>query len=196
MPEENSPPFFESDDIAARVEKFLEKRFFCSPWSKFLRRDFLIANKIFLPQMKIADDILWTFKIICLAEKILRVPSRLYVHRANNLSVSRLERPPKETVSLWINPLITAAELFEEFMSTLEYFKRSPDRRLQVLIFFLDVGFLDDIEKFLEQIHPAEVYEIILKDFSAAGSSHPALIAGLIVMLIIHRHTLKERSNS
>ena len=186
---------FESDNLHERMKKFLDKRFFCSPWTKFLRRRLLIDNAITLPQMKIADDILWTLKIICLAKKILRIPSRLYVHRNNSLSVSKRARFPEKRIELYASPLIIAVEMFEDFMSGMEFFARNPDLRLKVLMFFVEILFRD-IEKDLISLKPAQVYEIFLREFSKAGSSHPALIGCLIVMMNIYHQTLKEKENS
>lgn len=184
----------ESDDLDERVRKFADARFFCSPWSKFLRRQFLIDNAITLPQMKIADDILWTFKIICLAEKILRVPARVYVHRHNELSVSRCKRTPEKQLEFHASPMIIAVEMFEDFMSSHEFFKHNPDRRLQVLMFFMRILF-GDIENDLKSLAPAQVYEIFLREFTAAKSTHPALISCLIVMVNIYYQTLKEKAS-
>ncbi len=185
----------ESDDVAERVKKFVEKHFFCSPWSKFLRRQLLIDNNITLTRMKIADDILWTFKIVCFAKKILRIPAQIYVHRSNKLSISRRTRIPEKRIELYASPMIIAVEMFEEFMSGIDLFARNPDLRLQVLMFFLQILF-DDIENDLKSLMPAQVYEIFLREFAAAGSSHPALISCLIVMMNIHYQTLKEREKS
>ncbi len=181
----------ESDDLAERVDKFCESRFFCSPWSKFLRRQFLIDNAITLPQMKIADDILWTFKIVCLAKKILRVPARLYVHRSNTLSISKLKRTSEKRLELYASPMIVAVELFEEFMSRHEFFTHNPDCRLQVLMFFMRILFRD-IERDLISLTPAQVYEIFRREFAAAKCTHPALISCLVVMVNIYYQTLKE----
>ena len=186
---------FESDNLSERVEKFLDKRFLCSPWSKFLRRDLLVDNDIKLPQMKIADDILWTFKIVCFAEKILRVSSRLYVHRQNSESVSRRKRTPQENIILSVSPLVDTLELFEEFMSSFELFRQNPDLRLRVLILFLRILF-DDLDDDLKRMKPADVYEIILREFSAVGIAQPALSACLIVMTNIYLQTLKAKETS
>ncbi|MBR3746763.1 MAG: hypothetical protein IKN27_07375, partial [Selenomonadaceae bacterium] len=175
------------------VEKFLQQRFACSPWAKFFRRDFLIDNAITLPPMKVADDIIWTFKIICLAEKILRIPERLYVHRNNSRSVSNSAKSPQQTVKLWISPLITISERLEQFMNTLDFFKENPNARLRMQIYFVKLSFID-IRDALKSLKPAEVYEIIFREFSEAGSSQAALIACLIVMTNIYKRTLEERT--
>ena len=184
----------ESDDVAERVKKFVEKHFFCSPWSKFLRRQLLIDNNITLPRMKIADDILWTFKIVYFAKKILRIPAQIYVHRSNKMSISRRTRIHEKRLEFYASPMIIAVEMFEEFMSGIELFARNPDLRLQVLMFFLQILF-DDIENDLKSLKPAQVYEIFLREFKA-NSTHPALISCLIVMMNIYHQTLKEREKS
>ena len=184
----------ESDNVVERVKKFVEKHFFCSPWSKFLRRQLLIDNNITLPRMKIADDILWTLKIICFAKKILRIPAQIYVHRTNKMSISRRTRIPEKRLELYASPMIIAVEMFEEFMSSIDLFARNPDLRLRVLMFFLQILF-DDIEKDLKSLMPAQVYEIFLREFKA-NSTHPALISCLIVMMNIYHQTLKEREKS
>ncbi len=62
-------PTFESENIFERMEKFLSSKFCWAPWAKFFRRDFLADNKIFLPQMTIADDVIHMFEIYLLGEK-------------------------------------------------------------------------------------------------------------------------------
>lgn len=183
----------ESDNLAERLEKFLDQRFFCSPWSKFLRRDLLVDNAITLPQIKIADDIIWTFKIICAAKKILRISSRLYVHRDHKNSWSRCPRTPKESLNLYLSPLLDGTELFEEFMTAQAFFRRNPNLRLRMLMFFVSI-LLQETEADLKRLTPAEVYEMVLQKFSAAGSSHPALIACLFVMMNIYKNSLQEKS--
>ena len=195
LPNENSAAIFESDELVARVEKFLNKRFFCSPWSKFLRREFLVDNSITLPQMKIGDDILWTFKIVCLAKKILRVPARVYVQRNNSLSISRRKRSPEQLLTFYTSPLSIGVELLAKFMRDIEVFKQNPDLNLRVLMFYLNVLF-DDIDADLKRLKPAEACRILLKSFSAEGSTQPALIACLIVMMNIYKQTLREKENS
>ena len=185
----------ESGSLDERMKKFLGSRFLCSPWSKFLARKLLIDNAITLPQMRIADDIFWTFKILCLAKKILRIPARVYVHRNNMLSVSKQKRSPEKYMELHASPLTTALELFENFMSGIEFFKRNPELRLKVLMFFIEI-LLKGTDAELRKLRPAEVYEIFLREFTKAGSSHPALIACLFVMSNIYLQTLKERDKS
>ena len=188
-------PTFESEDIAVRVEKFLNVRYKWPPWGKFLRRDFLIDNDIKFPRMQISEDGLWTLELACLAKKFLRIPDPLYVQRKNETSMTRQNRTPEQEIIFWTSPLIKGVEALEKFMCRLNFFQQNFDLRLQVLVFFIKIQ-LDEMEKVLTYLKPIEVYETILREFSKTKSTQPALIACLIVMTNIYRQTLKERENS
>ncbi|MBR6889317.1 MAG: glycosyltransferase [Selenomonadaceae bacterium] len=184
-------PTLEPNDLAKRVEKFLAPKFYWAPWAKFLRRDFLLDNKIFLPQMTIADDVIQTLEIICLAKKILRVPTPLYVWRTNQASWYRRKRSPEQMIKFRTSPLITGLEYLDEFMRGLAFFKKNPVLRLQVLNFFALMQ-LDNMTAALNELDSTEVYEIFLREFSTAGSSQPALISYLLVMNSLYRKELTK----
>ncbi len=184
-------PTLETVDIAKRVEKFLARQCRWPPWGKFVRRDFLIDNAIKFPRMRISEDIIWTFELACLAERRLRIPNPLYVQRVNGGSMTRRVRSPEQELIFWSNPLIHGLECLEEFMSGLEFFKRKPFVRLQVLNLFASIHF-DHVSAALKELDSTAVYEIFLREFAAADSTQPALIAYLLVMTNLYRNELKS----
>ncbi len=184
-------PTFETKNLSERVEKFLQSTFCWTPWAKFLRRDFLIDNDINFPPMTIADDVVHTLKLICLAENFLRVPTPLYVHRENASSIMLKERPHEQMIKFRTSPLIIGLEILDEFMRDLEFFKQNSNVRLQVLNFFTLIQF-DNMSEALKKLEPQEAYEIFLKEFSKAGSTQPALISYLLVMNHIYRSELAK----
>lgn len=184
-------PTIESADLSRRVKNFLELRFYWAPWAKFLRRDFLIDNEIFLPRMTIADDVIWTFKIICLAKKILRVPMPLYVWRTNNSSWYKRKRSTEQMIKFRTSPLINGLDCLNDFMKGLQFFKNNPVVLLQVLNFFALMQF-DNMAQALNELEPTSAYEIFLREFSEAGSSQPALISYLLVMNNLYRNELNK----
>jgi len=184
-------PILETNDLDKRVEKFLAPKFYWAPWAKFSRRDFLVDNKIFLPQMTIADDVIQTFQIICLAKKILRIPTPLYVWRTNNRSWYRRERSAEQMIKFRTSPLITGLEYLDEFMRGVDFFKKNPVLRLQVLNFFALMQ-IDNMAAALNELDSTEVYEIFLREFSKAESSQPALISYLLVMNFLYRKELTK----
>ena len=182
----------ETDDVGERVRNFINAHFYWPPWAKFVRRDFLVDNGLkFLP-MKISEDIIWTFQILCLAKKILRIPTTLYVHRANLTSIMRRDRTPEQTMTFWLNPLLTGVDYLNTFMNELDYFKQNIDARFQILDLFV-VFQLNYIADDFTALGTNKAYEIFLREFSEAGSPNAALISYLFVMNNSYRNELMKR---
>ena len=182
-----SEPTLETNDLAERVEKFLRLSFGFPPWIKFLRRDFLTGNDIRLPAMKVSDDLIWTFELICLAKKILRVPFALYVYRTNTQSVMRRKRPPEQELRHWTNPLTTGIDRLNEFMNRLDIFNGRNNLRLYVLNFFAKIQF-DFMAAAFKGLERHEAYKIFFEEFAASNDDHAALIAYLLTMNNIYRN--------
>lgn len=183
-------PIFESDALNVRIERFLNQKFYWAPWAKLLKRNFLIDNKIFLPQMSIADDVIHTFEIICLAKKILRIPTPLYVWRTNYSSHYRKKRSPEQIIQFRINPLLTGIDFLDNFMSTLDFFKKNPVVRLQILNFFALMQ-LDNMSEALNSLDSTQIYEIFLREVSKIKNSQPALLSYLLLMNNLYRNELR-----
>ena len=75
-----SIPTFEPDNLAERVDYISRKNFWGTPWSKFIRRDFLLDNELFFPNFVPCEDHIWTFGLFFFAKRFLRVPNAIYVH--------------------------------------------------------------------------------------------------------------------
>ena len=184
-------PTLESNNIVERLDKFLSAKFCWSPWAKFMRRDFLLANEITFPQMAVAEDVIHTFKLICLAERWLRVPEPLYINRANSESLMRREHTSEQLIIARTSPLITGLDVLEEFMRGLDFFRQNPVVRLQVLNFFALLQ-IDNMEEAFKKLEPTDAYEILLRGFAETGSSQPALVAYLLLMNNLYRNELKS----
>ena len=184
-------PTLETEDIAERVEKILSSTFSWMPWTKFVRRDFLVDNKIKFPRMTISDDLIWTIEIVCLAKNLLRIPTPLYVYRTNTTSILRRERTPEEKIIFWLNPLLSGFEILENFMNQIDFFVQNPRVRLRVLHFFGTFHF-NLMEENFKALTSPEVWQTFMREFSKAGSTHPALIAYLLFIANIYRNELKK----
>ena len=175
-------PTLETGDIAERVENFLRTSYCWAPWAKFVRRDLLIANKIFFPRVTISEDVLWSFKVVCAAKNFLRVPNPLYIHRELKNSWSQIERQPADEIKFWLDPLVKGLEYLDDFMNQNNFFVQNP--RFKVTNFFVKMqvaGMLGALEKLSRN----ELYEIIRREFSE--SRHAALIANLFVSMVYYR---------
>ncbi len=82
-------PTPEPDDLTGRMQHFVYEDFYCVPWGKFFRRDFLLENKIEFPSMmQYGEDYIFCFKCLCLAKKYLLVPYVTNIHRVGIVSAS------------------------------------------------------------------------------------------------------------
>lgn len=181
-------PTLETQEISARVENFLRTGYGWAPWTKFLRRDFLIANKIDFPHVKISEDVLWTFKVICLARNFLRVPNQLYVYRSVENSWSRVNREPADEIKFWLDPLIKGLDYLDEFMDELDFFTQNPNYRFEVTNFFVKMQVAGMLGA-LKNLNRYELYEIIHREFDG---KHAALIANLFVVMNFYRDKFLE----
>ena len=178
----------ESCDIAERLEILLKKGYAVTPWTKFLRRDFLIANKINFPHVKISEDVLWNFKVICLAENLLRVPNQLYVCRTVENSWSRIRRSPEDEIKFWLDPLIKGTDYLEDFMNEINFFALKPNYRFDVTNFFVKMQIAGMLGA-LKNLNRYELYEIIRREFDG---KHAPLIANLFVVMNFYRDKFLE----
>ena len=180
----------EPDDFAERVKLFVDRRLFWPPWTKFLRRQFLIDNAIkFLP-LRICEDAVWTFELICLAKRWLRISTPLYVHRENKTSLGIRARSPQEELKLWSSPLAPAVAHLNEFMSRFEFFGRHPNYGMLVMNNLINECFLR-MSRAFKELEPRESYEIFLREIKAADD-FDALTAWLLVMMNIYRNELMK----
>ena len=179
----------ENNDITERLKNFLDMVYGVTPWTKFIRRDFLIANKINFPRVKISEDVLWSFKVICSAENFLRVPNRLYVWRSVENSLSRIKREPADKIKFWLNPLVEGLNYLDDFMDELDFFNQNPDCRFEVTNFFVKMQIAGMLGA-LKNLKHYELYKIIRNEF--ASSKHAALIANLFLFMNYYRNKSLE----
>ena len=179
----------ETDNISERLNLFLDLIYGVTPWTKFLRRDFLIANKIDFPHVKIAEDVLWSFKITCLAENFLRIPNPLYVWRSVHNSLSRIERNTHDEIKFWLDPLVSGLDYLDNFMGELDFFVQNPNNRFDVINFFIRMQ-VAGMLRALKNLNRYQLYEIIKDSFS--DSKYAPLIAYLFVVMNFYRDKFLE----
>lgn len=124
------------NDLKTRMQFWFKDYFPVAAWRKFIRRDFLIENKIeFLNVMQ--EDSLWTFELVCLAKKITMTPQICYIYRKQ-----RQDSVCGEAYSTELTPdkirkkfdrVMFGLKHIDELMSRLEFFQNNSDYRYAVL---------------------------------------------------------------
>ncbi|MBO4779936.1 MAG: glycosyltransferase family 2 protein, partial [Selenomonadaceae bacterium] len=169
-------PMLETNDFAERVEKMFATAYGWAPWIKFLRRDFLIANDIKFPELRISEDVIWTIELVCLAERWIRFPKRLYIYRTSDNSMMRSRRSAAEEIKFWLDPLMKGVDGLDKFLSDLKFFVENPAYRFKVTNFFVKMQ-LAGMLGALDELSDAELYEIFHRELSKVDGKHAALIS-------------------
>ena len=135
-------PTLEPYNLNYRMQHLMTGKFYCLPWGKFFRRDFLIKNKIeFPPYMQMGEDVVFCFKCFCLARKYFFVPYVTNIHRVGISSGSHVISGLQEGIILWLKTLSNKIYFLDEFMNRLEFFKDNPSLHYDVLKYCIQEDF-------------------------------------------------------
>ena len=66
----------------------------CVVWRRVMRRSFLDENRIFSPEINMGEDVPYSFKVLMSAKRMLVIPDRYYLYRANPESLTGKQWKP------------------------------------------------------------------------------------------------------
>lgn len=177
-----SKPELESDSLLERIQKIKNRMFGVPPWLKLVKRDLLIENEIFFPDI-IRDDDIWTWNLLFHAKRFLRVPNVVYIWRSVKDSITRVKRTPFQEINFWLNPVILGVKSLDKVMSKIKFFNENPQYRYDLLNFFVEVSFaIINGNKFV--LPSFLVYEAIKQEFGKKLGEHDVLIPALCTMIL------------
>lgn len=130
-------PTLETDKIAERVQMFHDNRF--SGWvqNKLYRRDHIISQNITFDNLAISEDIVFYFKVLCTAPRIVRVPNITYISCSNPESITRRQMPIEESLRSLTHVMVEGSKILDEFMNGIEFFKKNPAFRQLPIDYFI-----------------------------------------------------------
>ena len=91
------------DEPAENIRRFFSEEDFCESCTKFVRREFLSANKIRFPEIPVDGEYIWSINVYCCAKRFLRLPTALYFYRVHLDVAPQIKRKPREQVSYWVS---------------------------------------------------------------------------------------------
>ena len=101
---------------------------FRAPWSKFVRRDFLIQNEIVFPDIVTGGDCIWCINVYAYAKRFLRLPTPLYFYRRyNGNSITRTTRTPQEQLAYWVSAFMAFLKALNDLQNRTEVLKENPN---------------------------------------------------------------------
>lgn len=166
-------PDFRVDDCAGNLRRFLLEEAegnFRNPWSKFIRRDFLLENEIYFPpQMTTGGDFIWTINVYCHAKRFLRLPTPLYFYRTNASSVTKTKREPSEQISHWVSAFLDFVKNLRVLETNNEILSKNPAYCLAAYKSHFEF-FLYRTSEARKKLTAQEIYEILHREFAENSS--------------------------
>ena len=186
-------PTLETNNIAERVQKFTEKKFLWWGCNKFLRRKFILDNKIQYPDTTSFEDMVFMFCCVMSAKNYLRVP---LVHYHYRIRMDSLSHRTIEVDSFMKNMLDNIKSL-SDFMITQKAFIETPALFYKSLDFFAQER-LDVFSTNILQRDNQDLGRVFLwlwqKIFSQKPGENVAFTSYLFVLANILRFNLAKQS--
>ena len=182
QPARLNEPVIASENIGERINDFMQNKIRVMPWQNFSRRDFLIENDIYFPEILVSQDDLWIMKIICTAKIMLYIPDILYINRENKNSLTRSEKTPAQKITYHLTPTIAGMKFMRQIFNDTEFFKQNPNYWYFWVTRIAGYGFHMSFESSLN-LNQYEFYNIIKQAFSQELGEHTELVAYLCSMI-------------
>ena len=163
-------------DLFTRAKELTEGKYYLEAWRSFSRRDFLIADELYFPNMHPYEDIVWSQVLLIHAERFLRVPSAVYLCRENK------PQPTSDETSR-LKPIVTGLKTLDAFLSRHELFKTKPQLYYTLLENYFS-GRLAEIFKEYSEPAPFELYAALQKIFGKDLGDQDVLIPALCSVLV------------
>lgn len=150
---------------------------FRHPWSKFVRRDFLIKNEIKFPDIVTGGDCIWCINVYAYAKRFLRLPTPLYFYRRyNSTSLTRTMRTPAEQVSYWVAAFIAFLKALNELQDRTEFLRKNPFYCYEATRGGHFKWCLNRTEEARKNLSNQEIYELLYREFSKEKNSFEAAV--------------------
>ena len=151
-----------SDNLAERLDTYVDKGFIWSCWNKFYRRDFLVKNKIEFANMTYSEDMPFCFKALCLAKNYVRIPNTFYMYRYRVGSIQHRSMTAEQIIKMYLAVILEGTKIFDQFMSRQSFFKDNVDYRYKVFDFFIreHLNYFEEVY----QKYPAHLIDVLLRE--------------------------------
>ena len=135
------------------------------PWTKFVRRNFLIEHEITFSEILSGGDFLWTIELFAYAERFLRNPHAVYYWRDDSsLSITRLQREPEKQIAFWFAVIVAMINSVNVLSNKIDLLKEKPQYVYEALRHILKEQFKrSNINT--KNFPPEKVFEFLRREF-------------------------------
>ena len=153
------------DDPDENLHMLIQEKGFTTPWAHFVKRSFLIDNKIAFPEIPKAGDYIWAIHVYSYAKRFLRLPTPLYFYRRYNLnSVSK--RSNSEQFSNWVLSFIAFAKALGELSNKSEILRDNISYSYEASSLYFD-WCINRTNQARENLSNQDIFEVLSREFNS-----------------------------
>lgn len=181
-------PTLETDNLAERVQMFCRGRLFGWVHNKIYRRDFLMERNIHFDDLLTSEDIVFYFKVVCSAPRIVRVPNIIYIYRHNPNSITRKMVSIEQSLHALTHLMIEGAKVMDDFMSEIDFFVKNPQFR-QLPLDYIIQQHLIWTQRFYDKYSTAQLDELVRRELKKYCGDFTPFFAYIYAAI----HTYRQR---
>ena len=187
-------PTLESDKVEDRFNFLIRRDIWGGPSNKLVRRNLLLENEIFFPNLTPCEDHIWTLGLLFFAKKFLRIPNSIHVQRMTRTSQTRGKRTPVQSAIMWISAPVLGLKFLDDMLGKIDLFQRNIQYRYLVLR-YLTVKLFRSTTKRSSKLQMYSIYEEIKNKFGDKLGEHSVLIAVLCALVINYQKDIVSNDN-
>ena len=178
---------FLPNDINERMKIFCNNFVRVMGWLKFVRRDFLVENRItFQEDVPASQDIIWTIELLFYAKRYLLIPQPLYVYRQRANSVSHCPRRGADSIKYRGHLLVKGADYLCRFFARHKFFQENP-QCAYLLLDWLERRYYRGFTNAFQTVPPPQAQRVLEKFFAAEFGEHCGLVSYLCTSVNVSR---------
>lgn len=159
------------DDSQKNLSQLFQEGGFRTPWTKFVRRNFLSENSTTFYELLSGADYIWTMEIFASAKRLVRIPNAVYFWREDSTeSMTRKQRPTAEQINTWNTAFICFAQALINSTDKFEILREKPEYCYMILNSWFEYCFGRNFMARL-QVSSYELYEILCRKFENRSGS-------------------------
>lgn len=185
-------PTLITENLSERVKACAQIKFLWNIWSKLIRRDLLIENKISITN-EMANDMLLSCFLAYSAKRYVRVPYAVNFYRVLESSLTHRQREPLKQLEKYMNALTVGFAHLDKFLSEQEFFQKNLDAKYMALN-----TYFQEILLYLNEIYlkiPVSALDATLRKLLAT-SDNTAVMAFTFSAMNLYRLELLNVKNT
>lgn len=159
-------PTLTINDPHKNLEELLDLRrgIYHTPWTKFVKRNFLTEKEITFYEAISGGDYLWTIELFACSERFLRIPNAVYFWRDDSMeSMTRSKSSTEIQIRKWGKIFASWIKFALVLNNKIKILKENSAYIFSALVFWIEFSLRNCVEARL-QVESEQVYDILCRE--------------------------------